>query len=664
MVSNFLSKADSRIFGLLKWLLGFCLLTPLLMNASTIFPYTTPKAFVFRILVEAAAALYFYLCLKYPEFRPTFKKGGRGGFLIWSVLSFLSVNFLSAFFGSDFYLSWWGNLERMLGVWGLAHLVLLFLMLSSVFKIDSSAPLLKRGAGGDLKNQPFYIKLSMLSVGVSSIISLLAIGQRFFSLGNLLPQADRVFSTIGNPAFLGSYLLFNIFFVGYLIFSDSQERRPLVSRVAGSLILILLTSALILTGTRGAYLGFFAGAAICLFLFSFFSGNPKLRKYFWLILIVVALAISSLFIFRSSAFVQSNTFLSRLTSISLSDATAQSRLILWQGAWRAWQEKPIFGWGAENYEAAINKYFDARLLDQEAWFDRAHNFIFDYGVTGGWVGLLSYLALIGVAAAYLLKIIWRRRHGWGAAIFMMALLAAYLVQNFFVFDVLVSYLMLFLALAFIGFWHVESRSEGEKKPDKKVLPFGFWKKFLTVSFGLLAVLSIYHLNIKPWQAAVLGSKILSLPAEKFQEAAPLLQKALDLETFGLPEIVYQTSLDYIEKINSQSALAQNENFYKLSSEELTKIIAREPSQTRYRVALAWLNLYFSGRFPQRVDAALALGEEIKKMSPIKKDAYFILAAVFSLKNDLVAGEALVAEAQTVNELLGKEVQSYWQNLNQ
>ncbi|MBU2264928.1 hypothetical protein KJ784_01940, partial [Patescibacteria group bacterium] len=81
-----LSKADSYIFKLLKILLAACLATPFLASASFIFPYTVPKVFAFRILVEIAAVLYLYLALKYSRsLLPTLKKGGWGGFLSLSV---------------------------------------------------------------------------------------------------------------------------------------------------------------------------------------------------------------------------------------------------------------------------------------------------------------------------------------------------------------------------------------------------------------------------------------------------------------------------------------------------------------------------------------------------------------------------------------------------
>ncbi|MBU4142776.1 O-antigen ligase family protein, partial [Patescibacteria group bacterium] len=487
-MNTFLSKTDNRIFRLLKILLAACLATPLLAWSGVLFPYTAPKAFAFRVLVEIAAVFYLYLALKYPNFRPSFfschcetRIAGRSnpvdggnisglprrpaltGLLATTaaVLIFLAINFLAALFGIDFYTSFWGNLERMGGIWGLLHFVVWFFMLTSVFKMDFSSPLCKRpaslslqrgeGAGAcppslrsgvsgraDFKNQSFCYKLMVFSVAVSVSISLLAIGQHFFSLGDLLPQVNRVYSTLGNAGVLGSYLIFNIFLAGYLAITSLRAQRsnlveselntglprraasferssaPRNDKTAFIVYCLLLTVncfALLLSGTRGAMLGLLAGVIIfCAFLFftPLFKGGEggfkEFKKWFLTFLVLVFILFFSLFLFRDSSFVQNNSVLSRLTHISLSNATAQSRLILWQDAWRAWQARPLLGFGPANFEAAVGPFLSPRLIGFEAYaFDRAHNFIFDYGATTGWLGLISYLALFGAAGWALIK---------------------------------------------------------------------------------------------------------------------------------------------------------------------------------------------------------------------------------------------------------------------
>ena len=731
-----LSKADSRILWLLKILLGLCLLTPLLMSASFLFPYTSPKAFAFRILVELAAVGYFYLALKYPEnfFTPLFK-GGRGlpasaydirrwqagGILSLSVLVFLIISLFSAFFGADFYTSFWGNLERGIGLFGLLHFIVFFFLLSAVFSIDSdknkTPPFLKGGWGG-FKGQSFSRQLIIVSVLTSALISLLAICQHFFSLSSLLPQSDRVYSLIGNAGILGSYLIFNIFLAGYLLLisfpstgpmggnNKLSERNAVKSKTGVflySLFIILNSFALALTGTRGAWLGLAVGVVVFLVLLAitplfykdhksippFLKGGEGGFKEFkkWPIIVLAAIFIlfAGLFLARDTALVKNNSVLSRVASISLKDATIQSRLFLWQGARQAWQERPLFGFGPENFSVAANRYFDPRLAGREAYgFDRAHNFIFDYGVTSGWLGLLSYLGLMVVAGWYLFRIAkcWITQRT--SVILLGSLLTAYLVQNLFIFDTFVSYLMLFFVLALVSNMSLRAPSEAEghgnpaesetnMRLPRRATPleqssaprndnFSVFKKMAFLLAVICLLFFVYCYNIKPMLASYRANQILSLSPAGATKASQLLASALALKTFASPEIVYQTSIDYLTKIDQAPSLAESDDFYKVAVAELKKVIARSPSQARNYVALAWLDLYFSNQYPSGLDEAISLANKIKELSPTKKDAYLILVADYALRGDKQLGERVVIEAQQISPIIGEDVRKYWEKI--
>jgi O-antigen ligase len=639
----FLSKTDIRILRAVKILLGLCLLAPLLMSSSILFPYTAPKVFIFRILVEIAAVFYFYLALKHPEFRP--KKTA----LNLAVLVFLAVYFLASFLGADFYLSFWGNLERGIGFWGLLHFAVFFLMLTSVFQ-----------------NQKDWQNLLRVSIGASALVASLAIGQHFFGLGDLLPQVGRVYSTIGNASFLATYLVFNIFFAGYLAFLSFHEvrRNSKLLSVVYCLLLIVNSFALFLTGTRGALLGLLSGFIVFLLLLFFGSflnkDNKKfnvLRRWSLVFLILIFIFVVLIFSFRHTSFVQNNSILARLTATSLSGATVQSRLILWQSAWQAWQTKPILGFGLENFEVAVAPYLSPKIADYEAFsLDRAHNFIFDYGVTGGGFGFLAYLCLFVAAGFYLTK---RARENFYFSSIFGSLLVAYLVQNFFVFDTFISYLMLFFSLAFIS----NLLTSQVERLGRHETSFSFFKKIIFLFVVFCSLFTVYSFNLKPLLASNLANQILSLPPENFQQATPILNEALALKTFASDEIIYQTTLDYLDKINSAPQLAQKENFYKTASEQLTKIIERSPSQPRNYIALAWLDLYFAQAEPERVFEAIQLAEKIRVLSPTKKDAYMILVAAYALQEGGQQKAAeVVKQAKAVDIEMGEEVGKYWEKL--
>ncbi len=656
-----LSKNDNCILRLVKILLGLCLAVPLLMSSSFIFPYTVPKAFIFRILIEIAAVLYFYLALKYPKifchsgprikygasfepgsrFRdsgsPAYRTGRRikcGMTIGATVFIFLLINFLSALFGTDFYTSWWGNLERMLGIWGLLHFAAFFIMLATIFKTQKDWRILMK-----------------VSVAVSIVVAALALIQRLGGWGNLLPPIDRIYGTIGNAGFFAGYLLVNIFLAGYLAISSIGKKRWFF--LFNSLFLVI---SLFLSGTRGAYLGLLVGVMAGLSLIFIFYENHKIKKYILTCFLVIVIAAGSLFLFRNTSFVKNNFILSRAASIFSSGTTIQSRLILWQDAWRAWQARPILGWGPENFETAIAAYLSPQLSNLEAFaFDRAHNFLFDYGAASGWLGLASYLGIFMVAGWRLIRKI---KEEFYFSVFFVSLAVAYLVQNFFIFDSFVSFLMLFFILAMINSYFGKKNID-----DQKHNILNAAKKFIWLLAVCCSLFIVYSFNFKPLLAGYRANQILSLPAKEAQQATPLLKDALALNSFGSPEIAYQVTIDYIDKVGQNLALTQNEEFYDVAANELAQIIFHSPAQPRNYIALAWLNLYFSDKNPSRIDESISLGNKIMTLSPAKKDAYLILVAAYSLSSQPAKAQQIISKASLIDKNMGEKIKNYYDKLN-
>lgn len=609
---------------MLKILLGACLFLPLVFSSAFIFPFTVPKSFLFRILVELGFAFYFYLVLRYKELRP------KMNILFWAVCVFVVSWFISAFAGVGLSLSFWGNLERMMGVWGLLHFVLFFVMASAIF------------------SKKDWDKLFKISVAVSLLVSLLGILQRFTDLGALMPQDTRIFSTIGNAGFLGTYLLFNIFIAGYLL---SKEKDIFGSKNSAFLwpAMIFQFLALIYSGTRGAFLGLAAGVGFFLMLFAInFPG--KKRRMAICILSGTALALVLFFVVGSYIFSESSA-LGRLANISFKDGTAQNRIILWQKSFLAWKEKPVFGWGPENNELALDKYSDATLNQYNAWYDRAHNFVFDYAVSGGLLGFLSYLFLVG--AFLFFSLLFRKDIYF--SLFFSSALAAYLVQNLFIFDTFISFLMLFFVFAAIN-----SRFSG--LPEKIAQSKKNLKPLLAGALAFIFFL-VYSLNIKPLLAADLAADLLDPSVNTAGQINSIFEKILGLKTFASPEIVYQSSFNYLEKIAQDPQLAQNEEFFTEASGQLKDNILSFPLRSGNYIALAWLDLYFSGRDPSRVSEAIELAQKAKELSGVKKEPYIILVAAYSLENNSQKAYEQVLQARSIDQEMGAQVQTYFQSIN-
>lgn len=318
--------------NLIKFGIYLSLLTPLIVTKSTFYPFIFGKAIYFQILVEVLFILWLFT-------KPKLK---------WSriniaLLIYFSVLFITTIFSLDFLRSFWSTQERMTGFFNLAHFGLFFLIISSTL------------------NKKDFINLFRFSLFVSVIVS----------VWSLISWAPRLAGPLGNPGFLAQYLLFNLFFAIYLFLDDKKTYW----RIGYVLVFLLNFIAFYLTYTRGALLGFFVG--ILALIFVLFWSTKRLIAI--VLLFTVLAAGFSVFWLNKERFSQAT----------------ESRIISWGISWSAFKEKPILGWGSENYILAFAKHYNPEIIEHEKkWLDKAHNIIFEYMVTTGILGLAAYLLII------------------------------------------------------------------------------------------------------------------------------------------------------------------------------------------------------------------------------------------------------------------------------
>jgi len=211
-------------------------------------------------------------------------------------------------------------------------------------------------------------------------------------------------------------------------------------------------------GARGSLLGLAVGLIFALFL----SFKHKKQKTFSKKILFLCFGGFFLvgFIFwqiKDSVVVKKSTTLSRIISAtsvssdSSSLSTTSLRFKLWKIALKGIQERPLLGWGQENYEYVFDRYYDPALGDAESWFDRSHNGLLDWTLASGIIGGIAYL-LIYLSSFYFL---WKnpKNNGNGISLInksiLSGLLIVYFIHIFFMFDYLLSYLFFFSLLAFI-----------------------------------------------------------------------------------------------------------------------------------------------------------------------------------------------------------------------
>ena len=602
------------------------LFIPLFVSGSMFFPFITFKNFAFRIIVEILLGAWIVLAYRDPAYRPTKSP------LLIATASFVGILALAGMFGENPYKSFWSNYERMEGVISLLHFFAYFVMATTVL--------------GARKKWGAFWNTSIL---VSFIIGIYALLQMGGAL-TINQGGVRVDATFGNAAYLAVYMLFHVFITLFMMLRGKGHTIGGMIAEKASLwiytpIILLDVFVLYHTATRGAILGLIGGLLLTALLIAIFEKERVgLRKVALGILAGLVLLIGGFFVLKDMQFIKESPVLSRFSSISLTEQTTKSRFMVWNMAYQGFKERPILGWGQENFNFVFNKYYDPNMYGQEPWFDRAHNVFFDWLIAGGILGLLAYLSLFVLALWYL----WRKGSTFSVvekSIFT-GLLAGYFFQNIFVFDNLMSYVMFFSVLAYI-----ESSRKGEVAPvaPKKKNAQNAVSEPLDISIAPMAIIIVvalfYLLNAKP-----IATNFMLIDALQPQQKGPMVnlenfKKVFAYDSFGSAEgreQLSQVTMQILgaEKIDNTTKQA----FVDLAVSEMKKHVEMHPTDARYQLFLGSFLSQLARYNPASYDEALLHLEKAHELSPKKQAILFEMGSLYFNKGDTVKAEEMFKQA--------------------
>lgn len=469
------SAADNFVIAIFFILVSLALLSPLWVFKDLLFPFITSKAFMFRAFVEAALPFYVFLLVKRKDFRPSWRNP-----LLLAMGAFLLFNFAASLTGVNQNRSLWGNFERMGGTYYLAHLMLLAMYVVLLAQI-----------GGKHIKYILYVVF-----GIAAFITLNGVSGWLHG-PIIVPDPSlpsRVSSTLGNPIFLGSYLILPMFLAAF--FALQEETRA--KKIVFWLITALFFAGVILSVTRGALVGLVAGITLGGIIYIIFNSKQEVRLYGSVVVVLGVLAMGSLYFFNNR--LPEN----RLTRLfQLQGGSTQARFMQWKAAWKGFEERPVLGVGPENYYFISNKFYDPNMVKYDpSWFDKPHNYILEVLATTGTLGFASYMAVVVLAMWALYR---SYRVGFLTLLQMCVLLAgfaSYFVQNLFVFDTIPASMMFYVFVGFAAYlWNEVSSVSGKSPQATPALGSG---SLATASFLVTAAVSayaVYVTNIVPAQAA-------------------------------------------------------------------------------------------------------------------------------------------------------------------
>ena len=425
-----------------------------IVTPSTLFPfivgkYTFFKAAVELALVSAILGWGFHRNFKFEILN--FKLWKQP--LVVAVTLFVAVFLLAGFTGVNPSASFWSNFERGEGSFLLLHFYVYFLLLIFLFQTAEDWKRLFRVAVA----AGFLVMLYGVAAvtGVSGFVG--------------AALCERFAGSLGNAAYIGTFSIFMLFYIAYLAASGDWRGRNWQRRNLPILIFLAVYFSifLLLSQTRGGLLGLGVGVIAAL-LYLVFTLPSRPWRYAALGTIIALILFGALGIYYRQHINLApwcGGGGNRILDVSFEGETINTRFALWGQSIEAWKERPILGWGPENFSIAFEKYYNPV---HTVWFDRAHNIFFDYLVMTGAFGLLSFIGIFAVYYRQLFK--FHRQsttnnkqqgqksikqstvNGQMSNVAQRALLSAlpiaYLVQGLVLFDVLPIYINLFLFLAF------------------------------------------------------------------------------------------------------------------------------------------------------------------------------------------------------------------------
>ena len=461
------------------WVVCIILFLPVIILPPNFQPSDWTRSILFRVILTGLACFLLFKFFYKKEGSIAIPKKDNPVFLpLVSLLGLFAILIISTVFSQDMRFSIFGSPSR--GSGGL--LGLLFMLFFAIFL----ATFIKERQWNKFFNVLFI-------TGVMA--SLLAIIQYFNIFKNIFIafEGGRTPSFLGNSTFLAVYLVF----LGFLALVFLAREKNAKKRMLYGALLALFLFTIFITGARAAYLGVLAGLTYYLLFYPKKLKALKAAAASFLLLAVAVVVLLNVF----PQLAEKNNILkvavNRLSVATVAEDLAGTRFATWKITWQAIQDKPLLGWGPENFYIGFEKYYDPKLPNlQNLWWDRPHNVFLEYFVNSGVFGIIFYIAFWALLLWRLQQ--YKNNNGGNENAHMahglFAMFIGYLTVLFFNFDSFSTYLISFF---FIGYSFYLLSAD---KPVAAIAPPSasfFGKKSAVAIVCLPIVLFIWFWNIRP-----------------------------------------------------------------------------------------------------------------------------------------------------------------------
>ncbi len=663
------------------------LCAPFVVFFEVFYPYTVPKALWVQVFNWILLTVYLCGIILNKELYLRYKP--KLNFIFYLYLIYIFAYLVSSIFGDNFTFSFFGEFQRMNGIYWHIHTLIFLFILSACSNIDK-----------------FFYNLFSFVFFTGFVLSIFYILEHYkifyFDMPGYSDNTRAVF-TIGNPGFAGFYMML-IFFIGFGLFKVNFVNIPFsflrLNKIKYAyqyyiyyfyvfITMFLLLYAIFLTAARSVIPGLIVGMMMyIILLFYSFKGQVSQRNLIKLISVILIVFLSVFFFFLFTGILE--TSLDRFANIINNpkeggDMGLSSRLSNINVTIRAFFERPLFGYGMNNFAIPYNQFvIPSQITSLE--MDNAHNLFLHILTTGGILTLFIYLYLIFVIMINSIRngrfIFSDKNYSLPGIMFVIPVFfAGYFIHQLFWFDIHETYLLIIIMLAIMNVTvkapeFITKRLFEIQKFIKTVFGSIISRntRFISVSIIVSVFLIFINIELKMYQTASdvwNYSQIDSSETrenEYFQSKVIQILKAInrfppmsnEATTFLLNDsILWVSSLKEPSRsqllnvafVEGQNAIDKHPNYWKLHARlgvlyyEALKISDNEDDITKYSIN------------------AEKLFKDSINLGPSRSDVYKMLMNLYLYNDEYEKAEMVVEKYKNYLNSINVELDSRYYQMN-
>jgi Tfp pilus assembly protein PilF/O-antigen ligase len=596
--------SPSRIFEA-GWPLA-AVFVPRVFNPWGQNPFATPKVALLRTIVFGLTVMWAVLVLASPRYRG---QAARTNALLVPAIALIGVQMAATALAVNPAFSLWGSAERGQGLLTVVCYPLLGLIVAANMRHTAQAHRLAAA-----------VQLTAVPIVVLAIAQIAG-----FDLGLQTDARSTAFSTLGRSNFVAAYLAM----VLPLTLVQTARADGRLRRMAWGLLLAAEGVVLVLTRARAGWLAAVVGIAVVLVLWFRSELASWWRRPAMRFAIVTAGAGSA----------------ATVIALARLGGSGAARLAIWQACLRLVFERPFLGYGPDALLLVFPKYYPPELVYHQGrgfLVDRAHDFLLDWSVAFGMLGLVAWLAVLFSIAS----IAFHRLAGQGAdtrrdavVIAALAAVAANTAGNLFSFDVTTTSTLTWLLLGTITAMAVaENRSAGTE-PDR--LTTRRRAALVPLRFGLASAILLF--NLRPVVADVwMGRSHRQLTDGDSEAAVHAAERAV---RWWPREGEYFLRLAAISEQHARRDPAAESVDLEAAESALLCAIALQPQRFDFWLELARLYARWPGELdPDISERAHAAFDRASRLAPQDASVYGSWGALFLDEAKLAGAEAMFRKA--------------------